>query len=278
MPFRSSSNLFRFNSPSVGPAPTRRVLWTAEGTSLSEWVVGGTGGFFDTPPASESISSDYAYSGSTSLKCTVDASTPNVNVAVRAFAPWVYINQNREIYFKAWYLFPRAYTLTGNPATGQFLILHGTKTQQNGGANNDPVLNIVLLPDGGGGLYPAVTWGNNSIAGPYSGDAVGFKQFNPGTNPPPGAVGPRAPSIPVGSWFSVEFFLRQANDFSGTVTVAVNDSVLWTFQNVVTSYTNTDTGNAWKCKNEFLSGLYTDGMTPPPNVIYIGRAQLSIAA
>lgn len=237
------------------------VIWEFN-ESLDEWTdATGTGGFFDSAPATETIVTSPSRTGY-SMKATVDSSVPDANVAVRAFAPWVFTRTFQELYFGAWYYFPEQFTLTGNPATGGFWNIQQIKGVDS--THNDPIFSIILADDGDGGLYPRMHWGNNSLAGPHSGDPVSLKIYEPNVQT----------SIELNTWTFIEMYLLQSNTYTGAFKWWQNGVEQYSLTNVVTAYVNA-AENSWGCDNQWSANNYNDGTSPAPCSIYIANASMS---
>jgi hypothetical protein len=166
---------------------------------------------------------------------------------------------------------PTNLNVTGSPNQGQFFNLFQFKSRSTDGSRNDPVWAFYAEPDGAGGLYlhAGWGWGGTTLAGPFAGDGVGGKWFEP----------TQRVSLPVGRWTHLEAFLSESKDFDGRLTLWQDGAQVIDLNGIRTSYPNC-TYNSWCASNEWSVNLYSDGLSPNPATIYIdsaaiGRARMS---
>ena len=169
------------------------VLWVAlfEGNDLDEWtgVEGGGIGASPVPPSTIEVSADHPHHGLFDAKLTIDAGgdgvQQNTGLVRRGSLP-------EAAYYSAWYYLPRS------AAVGDFWVLF--KFRQRAIAD-DPAsdselfdLGLVHMPSGEMTLELV-----DHRVGPLALDV-----------PPP--------VVPVGVWFQIEAFYRNAADASGHLT------------------------------------------------------------
>jgi Polysaccharide lyase len=173
------------------------VIWSAthEGGDLSEWSIGAGGGdSADAPDATVGITTDYAHSGKYAVKLTNGA----VGTA-RSSRVWRVGAFPDEAYYSAWYYLPRAYQTKVDWTILQFRSPTADPTML--GLFLD--LDVRSLP--GGELILSLM----DHRAPYLRSAT----------PDPPLL------IPVGRWFHVESFFRNANDDTGHLIVWLDGQV-----------------------------------------------------
>lgn len=239
-----------------------RFLWRGdmETGNLDEWTAGGAGGLFNSGTWDAGASNDVAHSGQFSLRTVITAPSES---GVRAFR-WGESRANREAYYSAWFYFPAAYTLTGDPHTGQYWNIFQFKSRSADSTANDAIWQINLYNAPDGGLLPYVVW-SGKLPGPHQGES-GWRSYAPLVSQP----------IPVGRWVHFEAFLRQGNNYDGALTVWQDGTPIFGTSNVNTSYVNPNY-NSWGTANEWSVNNYSDAVSPGPAVVYIDDAAISSA-
>ena len=117
--------------------------------------------------------------------------------------------------------------------------------------------------DGKPYLYAGWGWGGTEIEGPFKTSSLGGRFFEQSVA-----------SLPIGRWFKLEAFLRQSKDFDGTLTIWQDETELYDFRGVRTSYPHVTAGQAWGANNEWSVNNYSDGLDPSPATIYIDDAEI----
>jgi hypothetical protein len=214
------------------------LLWSArhETGDLSEWTQGGKGGTSaDAPDTSLAISSDVAHGGRYSVKLT--------NGAVAKYEDahlWREDDYPVDAYYSAWFYLPRAYQTTADWSIIQFQI----PTADAGVVGQLLDIDLRSLPDG------------DLILSVYDHRATYLRAATPD---------PALP-VPIGRWFQIETYYRNADDDTGEVAVwldgqlnydihrpfGANSTVYWTV-----------------ASNTF-------GLSPAESVIYVDDAAVSL--
>jgi hypothetical protein len=243
------------------PSGGATVLWSAgmESASLSEWTSGGGGGMENSGAAAAAATSTVARSGAWALKATIDTSAGSAGV--RAFR-WTEPRKNRDAYYSVWLYLPTNYRLSGSE---QWWNLFQFKSRTADGSRIDPVWAIYATQDSNGlYLHAGWGWGNTSLAGPRAGDGVSGKWYAPASKV----------YLQAGRWIHLEAFLRQSKDFDGVFQFWQDDTLLFDFQNVRTSYKNCNF-NSWCADNEWSVNVYADALSPNPTTTYFDDASIS---
>lgn len=225
--------------------------------NLSQWtktsVVNNSsqGGSYDSGycnrPTS-GVSTEVARSGRYSMEMTIDTAN-RTSSGCRQFRHAESVSGN-PYYYSAWFYLPAKSSAIDYWNVFQFKSESSTL--------NDPFWVIDLMPRSNGALRLLLRW-KGTVVGPYSGDAsLGTRYFDQA-----------ARDVPVGRWFHVEAYLKQASDFSGRLTVWQDGVQLWDMANVKTKYPGGD--NRWSVNN------YSDGVNPNPTSVYVDDAVISTA-
>jgi len=233
--------------------------------NLTQWNSNGQGGggLYNSGTWTAGASTDVAHGGSYSLKATI--STPSTPTsAVRAFR-WAEPRAHRDAYYSAWYYWPVADVLTGNPANGQFWMIMQFKSRTLDDLKNDPIFGVELANKSGGGLVPRIVW-YGYFEGPHQGDPVSWKSYNPIVETP----------VPVGHWVHFEAFLHQSTGaaFDGQVTFWQDGVKIFDMTSVRTSYDNPNF-DSWHADDEWSANNYSDGISPNPGTLYIDDAKIA---
>ena len=213
------------------------VLWTAgmETGDLSEWAAPGgrdhQGGEFNSGGGDAWASQEQARTGGWSARLELD----DGEGGTRMFR-WGESERYPEAYYSAWLYFPQRY----EPDVWWNIFQFKSKV----GDRNDAlwVVNVGNRSNGDMHLY---LW-----------DALNERSF-----------GQDRIDIPVGEWFKITCFYRQALAPSGRITCWQDDTLLWDRDGVSTMYPNAR--QHWSVNN------YTDGVAPAPAVIYVDDAAVS---
>ena len=73
--------------------------------------------------------------------------------------------------------------------------------------------------------------------------------------------------MPIGRWFQIEAYLVQSGQFTGTLKVWIDGTLVWDFQNVRTKWPGGD--QRWSVNN------YSNPLDPPVLTAFIDDAQIS---
>jgi hypothetical protein len=217
------------------------VLWSAqhEGNTLDEWSAP-PGGHANSDPAPSMIevSAEHAHRGEFAAKLTVDApvngAQGNAGLSRSDGLP-------TEAYYSAWYYLPRSVTV------GTFWVIFKIRARD---VVDDPAtarelydLDLANLPSGEMTLR---------LYDHRSGDV------------PLDVVGP---VVPVGRWFQIEAFYRNASDATGRVTYWLDGNMIVDVAGKPTSPT------PW---TQWVAGSAAQGLTPSAEVLYIDDAAVSL--
>lgn len=170
------------------------VLWTArfEDGDLSEWmkVTGGGVSAFPAPNAVE-VSSDHARRGQYAARLTIqtpsDGSQANAGLFRTGFLPV-------EAYYSAWYYLPSAVTV----GTYWVIFKFRLRTDATDPSTTTEFYDLDLV---------------NSSPGQMS--LILYNHRTPVHEIP---LDPPHPSVPIGTWFQIESFYRNAQDSTGRLT------------------------------------------------------------
>ena len=238
------------------------VLWSSdfETGDFSDWSKPkpASGGIFNSGIAESVASQDFAHGGRWSVKATI--TTPHKPTSGTRIFRWRESQDARYfasgLYYSAWFLFPKLYTLTADPHRGQFWNIFQFKTKTS--SRNDPVWFLdVANRRRGGAMYLTLHWWERvAMDGPHAGESGGHRYTQD------------LADIPVGRWTHIEAYLKQASDFNGEVRVWQDGVLLFDQKNVKTKYQSGD--NQWAVNN------YSDGLTPNPATIYIDDVRVAV--
>jgi hypothetical protein len=203
------------NESSVFP-PAGALWYVTHSTSdpEDEWdPSGGDGGFPHSGRAWHENSSDYARSGSKSLKLTIDTSAGKSGARAHRYGPEM---KRREMYFSVWRYYPQLVT---PDRFWNNMQIKSRRVNGNGSVDNDVhwVLNIDNRP-GTGAMYYYLSELLSSVGGE--------DRWHHQTKA----------DIPVGRWVNIEWHLVQSTDgrADGRVQVWQDGVELWDFRNVRT--------------------------------------------
>ena len=239
---------------STAPAPpetTDLLLWSAdmETCDLSQWTKNNThGGSYDSGNCrrpENGVSEEQAHSGKYSMKLTIDTS---VESGCRQFRNQESIS-GEPLYYSAWFYLPHYFRAANYWNIFQF--------KSEAGGLNDAFWVIDLMPrKSNGSLHLILRW-KGKITGPDSQDPL------PGTR----YFDQTRMDVPIGKWFLIEAFLKQASDDTGQLTIWQDGTLLWDLNGVKTRYPKGD--QRWSVNN------YSDKLWPNPATIYIDDAVIS---
>ncbi len=214
------------------------ILWSArhETGDLSEWTQGGKGGTeADAPDTSLAISTDVAHSGRYSVKLT--------NGAVSMYEDahlWRQDDYPVDAYYSAWFYLPRAYQTTADWSIVQFQI-----PTADGGVGQLLDIDLRSLPDG------------DLILSVYDHRAAYLRAATPD---------PAIP-VPIGRWFQIEAYYRNAGDDTGEVAIWLDGQLNYDLHR---PFGASGTVYWTVCSKTF-------GLSPTESVIYIDDAAVSLA-
>lgn len=259
-------NVSPLSAPSALPQRPLRVLDMEEG-SLADWyrpekrkrrASRSGGGEYNSGTGDSVASRDVAHGGSWSAKLTVTAPRES---GTRLFR-WRESRANRELYYQAWFYFPRAYTLIG--ARKRFWNIFQFKSRNQDGSRNDPFWYLeVFNPEPGQMRAGLRWWYGHGLEGPHAGQ-FGWQRYNPSS----------AINIPVGRWVKFRVFLRQSKDFDGVIRVWQDDTLIHEQKNIRTGHPNTKY-NPWGVAQDWAVNNYSDGLSPAPSTIYVDDAHIT---
>ena len=101
-------------------------LSTSGSTGASEWQLRSGGGEYNSGTADSAISTDYAHTGTHSIKATI--STPSDPTSGTRLFRWEETQKYQSAYYSAGFYFPTQYTLIHNPNTAQLWNLFQYKS------------------------------------------------------------------------------------------------------------------------------------------------------
>ena len=209
-------------------------LWTAglEGGNLNEWTLNDCGGEFNTGVADTVASTEESRTGNYFAQAHLGWPWCS---ATRLFR-WCEPQRNTELYYSAWFFFPRIY----RPGLYWNIFQWKSKTS----SVNDPffILNIGNRSDGDMYFY-LYDWQRRA--------SNGQTKMN----------------VPVGRWFQVEAYYRCAADNTGRVIFWQDGQLLFDVADLSTRYGNGD------CQWSLNS--YSDSITPGPASYYIDDVSIS---
>lgn len=227
------------------------VVWSAgmETGDISEW---GPHSSQDSGSCSRSVTTELAHSGTHSLKLTID--TTNGKAACRQHRNKEAVSGN-TYYYSAWYYYPTVFF----PVKEQYNVFqfksHGTMYPS---PKPQPFWSIEATQSP---LTFALNWkggdvsDTDGIRGPYANSTVSQKEYRSTTQ------------VPIGRWFQIEAYLVQSGQFTGTLTVWIDGTLVWDFQDVRTKWPGGD--QRWSVNN------YSNSLDPPVYTAFIDDAQIS---
>lgn len=249
-------------SSSGGSTPISGTkIWTddtEDGNASDEWTQNGGGGFYNSGSyVNQSLSTDFAHTGSNSLKNTI---TTPPTAGLRAFR-WNEPRANRDLYYEGWLYIPQKYTLNGSQ---QFWNLMQWKSRTTDGSRVDPLWAVYGQQDSNG-IYLQLGWGwgGTPIAGPYSNSGVSGQWITPSNKV----------YLPVGRWVQFASFVHSSSsssgsiNYDGSIKVWIDGKLIHDLSNVTTSFANCSF-NSWCGDVEWSINNYSDSLSPSPSTIY----------
>jgi hypothetical protein len=227
------------------------VVWSAdmETGDLSQWTRDGThGGSYDSgaclrPPSG--VSTEAAHSGNFAMKMTVDLGIGDAGC--RQFRHEESLT-GETFYYGAWFYLPAYVAAVDYWNVFQFKSETATL--------NDPFWILDLMPRSDGALHLRLRW-KGAVVGPFSGDTTtGTKNYDQ-----------TKLTVPVGRWFHIEAYLKQAADFSGRLTIWQDGVQLYDMVDVKTKYAGGD--ERWSVNN------YSNGLLPTLATLYVDDATVA---
>lgn len=224
---------------------TLQWVATLETADLTQFATNGYDGNVedDGGVLAHAASTDYAHSGSRSLKLGID--TSGGQMGARQFRQYE-SKLGDDAYYSGWLYMPTALV----PSSGaNFLSIFEFKTVDGLGFNERF---WAILVDTNRRL--SLNWrANSGVAGPQSGDPSNTEKIY--TN--------AAATIPLATWTHIEVYLKQASDFTGRITVYMNDTQMFDVNNCKTKKSGGGTEN-----QRWAVILYSNGMSPSSGYIY----------
>ncbi len=226
--------------PTIGgaaPDPASSVIWSAthESADMSDWTLGGGGGIFNSGSGTARASDVVAHSGRYSAAMSI-TNASNQTQAVRLFR-WGESRQHPEAYYSAWYYFPQGWKGISWWNVFQFK----SKLSE---SVNDPLWVLNVGSRSNGEMYF------------YLFDWINRKSYNQSVK-----------NIPVGQWFHLEAYYKQAADSSGQVTFWQDGTKIVEVAGVATRRPGDQVH--WSVNN------YTDNLDPSSATIYVDDAMIS---
>ena len=214
------------------------------------------GGEFDDGSGISGANRDVAHTGSWAAKMELTDGSGGT----RLFR-WQESRQSRDLVFSAWFLFPRGYTLTGDPAS-RFWNIFQFKSRSTSDSV-DPMWYLNVGNPATGRMRLDLIWWPRTLEGPTAGQS-GFQRFTQ-----------TVADVPVGRWFQLTAQLRQSSGFDGALRVWQDGRLLFDLTGIRTSYRNC-TYNSWCGSNEWSISNYSDALSPVPAVIYADDASIAL--
>ncbi len=216
------------------------ILWSAhhETGDLSEWLQGGKGGSVaDAPDTSVTVSTDFAHGGMYSVKLTNNAAT-----TLETASLWRQDTYPVDAYYSAWYYLPRTYQTTND-----WIVMQIRAPVVGDPTTISLLLDLDLRSLPGGELLLTVF------------DHRPAYLRSPTPDP--------AVLAPVGSWFQIEVFYRNAADDTGRFALWLDGQVAYDLhrpfgQNPAVYFTACSVG---------------DDLSPTESALYVDDAAVSLA-
>jgi hypothetical protein len=218
------------------------ILWSArhEGNNFDEWIAP-PGGSANASPASNTVetSNENAHRGSFSAKLSINAAANGVQSNAGMSRRGIL---SAEAYYSAWYYLPRSV------AVGTFWVISKFRTRDvvDDGATEKELFDLDLanLPTG----------------------EMTLRLYDHRSGDIPLSV--PDPVVPVGRWFQVETFYKNAPDATGRVTY-------WLDGKIVVDLTGKATGpTPWV---QWIACSVAEDLMPSAEVIFIDDAAISLS-
>jgi hypothetical protein len=216
------------------------LIWTAthESGAFDEWTGDGAGAAQAFPTGNTiEVSPDHAHRGRYAAKLTIDATGTTVQETAELYRSGIL---PQEAYYSAWYYLPRTVDVVGFWVIFKFRIRHTVDDP-----NSSDELYDLDLTSLSGGEMTVVLYDHRSGLLPL-------------------AV--TAPIVPVGTWFQVEAFYRNAPDETGRVTY-------WLDGQPIADVTGKPAGpNPWV---QWEACSVGENLTPNTAILYVDDAAIS---
>ncbi len=223
------------------------LLWFAqhETGDFTEWTAGSKGGYSaDAPDTSVVISTDFAHSGTQSVKLTNGAPAAQVNGAPPPYETgrlWRQDDFPEAAYYSAWYYLPQAYQTTVDWRVMEFQV-----PDAGDGGTNGFLMDVDLRSLANGDLIIDL-----------------FDHRAPYLRSP--TAEPALP-IPIAQWFQIEVFYRNVGDDTGRFTLWLDGQVNYDIQR---PFGLSSTVYWSPCSS-------TEGISPTPSDLYVDDAAVSL--
>jgi hypothetical protein len=248
--------LFAGIAPRIDAARLPQTVWSAShpGLSNAEWYrPGGAnfgGGEFNSGCAEIAPSQDVARSGSFSLRLTIRTPCASAPESGARMFRWLEPQMHPDLYYRVWYYFPRAYTVTGS-GTGDedsFWNILQWKSSSTAPPANDPFFSVNVGNRRDGRMYLYLYDSNTRT---HHGQDLA--------------------NVPVGEWFLIAALYESRGDESGQVRIWQNDTLLWSLTGVQTRYPDSAGGSTTWSVNS-----YSNGVDPEVASFYIDDVEIQL--
>jgi hypothetical protein len=223
------------------------LLWFAqhETGDFTEWTAGLKGGYSAPDPDTAAVvSTDFAHSGTHSVKLTNGASSAQVNGAPPPYETarlWRQDDFPEQAYYSAWYYLPQAYQTSADWRIMEFQV-PGTGD----GGTDGLLMDVDLRSLPGGDLILDL-----------------FDHRAPYLRSP--TAEPARP-VPIAQWFQIEVFYRNVGDDTGRFTLWLDGRINYDIQRPFGLSSTT----YWSpCSS-------TEGLSPTPSDLYVDDAAVSL--
>ena len=223
------------------------LLWFAEHETndFTEWTAGSRGGYMaDAPDTSAVISTDFAHSGTHSVKLTNGASATQVNGAPPPYETaflWRQDDFPQDAYYSAWYYLPQA-----TQTTADWRIMEFQVPDTGDGGTNGFLIDVDLRSLADGDLIIDL-----------------FDHRTPYLRSP--TAEPALP-VPIARWFQIEVFYRNVGDGTGRFTLWLDGRINYDLQRPFGLSSTT----YWSLCSS------TEGLSPTPSDLYVDDAAVSL--
>lgn len=187
------------------------VLWTArfEGGTLDEWTgaPGGAVSVSSAPPGSAEVSRDHAHAGQFAAKLFIDAGSGGgqqyASLARKGELP-------AAAYYSAWYYLPQTVDV------GAFWVIFKIRRRAviDDPASEGELFDVDLVNDANGEMTLQLYDHRTDATVPLRADQL---------------------VVPVGVWFQIEAYYRNASDATGALTLWFNDQTVVDLEGIATS-------------------------------------------
>ena len=223
------------------------LLWFAqhETGDFTEWTAGLKGGYSAPDPDTAAVvSTDFAHSGTHSVKLTNGASSAQVNGAPPPYETarlWRQDDFPEQAYYSAWYYLPQAYQTSADWRIMEFQV-PGTGD----GGTDGLLMDVDLRSLPGGDLILDL-----------------FDHRAPYLRSP--TAEPALP-VPIAQWFQIEVFYRNVGDDTGRFTLWLDGRINYDIQRPF----GLSSATYWSpCSS-------TEGLSPTPSDLYVDDAAVSL--